>query len=191
MAGPLEGIRVLDFTWAQAGPYATVLLSDFGADVIKIERRGFGDLGRAIPPGAHDPHAGPCPYFIANNRGKRSVTLDLASEAGRQVVRTLVSGCDVVVNNFRPGVMESLQLGYADLKAINPRLIFAQASAFGVAGPLAQRHGFDILGQAVGGIMSVNGPSEGPSLPVGAAVADQSAAIHLAMGILAALVARE
>lgn len=191
MAGPLDGIRVLDFTWAQAGPYATVLLSDFGADVIKVERRSLGDHGRAIPPGAHNPNEGPCPYFIANNRGKRSITVDLAAEAGKQVVRTLATGCDVVVNNFRPGVMESLGLGYTDLRALNPRVIYAQASAFGTAGPLAHRPGFDILGQAVGGIMSVTGMPDGPALPVGVAIGDQSTALHLALGIMAALVARE
>lgn len=191
MAGPLEGIRVLDFTWAQAGPYATLLLSDFGADVVKVERRGLGDYGRAIPPGAHDPGRGPCPYFIAHNRGKRSITVDLATEEGKAVIRTLATSCDVVVNNFRPGVMESLALGYEDLQRVNPRIIYGQVSAFGLAGPIATRPGFDILGQAAGGIMSVTGPIEGPSLPVGAAVGDQSGALYLAMGILAALVARE
>jgi crotonobetainyl-CoA:carnitine CoA-transferase CaiB-like acyl-CoA transferase len=191
MAGPLEGIRVLDFSWAQAGPYATLLLSDFGADVIKVERRGIGDHGRNIPPGAHNPTEGPCPYFIAHNRGKRSVTVDLATADGKQVIRTLATGCDVVVNNFRLGVMESLGLGYDDLKHINPRIIYGQVSAFGTRGPMAARPGFDILGQALGGIMHVTGMHGDPALPVGAAIADQSAALYLALGIMAALVARE
>ncbi|MFN8627411.1 MAG: CoA transferase [Candidatus Binatia bacterium] len=191
MAGPLEGIRILDFSWAQAGPYATLLLSDFGADVIKVERPGLGDLGRNIPPGAHDPTAGPCPYFLAHNRGKRSITVDLATEAGKQVIRTLAAGCDVVVNNFRPGVMESLGFAYAALREINPRVIFGQVSAYGTQGPMAARPGFDILGQALGGVMHVTGMRDGPALPVGAAIADQSAALHLALGIMAALVARE
>jgi len=191
MAGPLEGIRILDFSWAQAGPYATLLLSDFGADVIKVERPGLGDHGRNIPPGAHDPTAGPCPYFIAHNRGKRSLTVDLATDAGKQVIRTLAATCDVVVNNFRPGVMESLELGYEALQQINPRIIYGQVSAYGTQGPIAKRPGFDILGQALGGIMHVTGMRDGPALPVGAAIADQSAALHLALGIMAALVARE
>jgi len=191
MAGPLEGIRVLDFSWAQAGPYATLLLSDFGADVIKVERPGFGDHGRNIPPGAHDPAGGPCPYFIAHNRGKRSITIDLATDAGKQVIRTLAAGCDVVVNNFRPGVMEALGLGYDALQQLNPRIVYGQVSAFGTQGPMAARPGFDILGQALGGIMHVTGMRDGPALPVGVAIADQSAALHLALGIVAALVARE
>jgi crotonobetainyl-CoA:carnitine CoA-transferase CaiB-like acyl-CoA transferase len=151
----------------------------------------LGDHGLAIPPGAHNPEEGPCPYFIAHNRGKRSVTIDLATEAGKQVIRTLAAGCDVVVNDFRLGVMEALGFGYADLRALNPCIVYAHGSAFGPVGPMAQRPGFDSLGQAVGGIMSVTGMPDGPALPVGAAIADQNCALHLALGIMAALVARE
>lgn len=185
---PLDGVRVLDFTWYQQGPYATVILSDYGADVIKVESRNIGDPGRysTKPPG-HDV----APYFIAHSRGKRSVTLDLKEPEGREIILELAERSDVLVHNFRPGVMERLGLGYADLHVRFPRLVYATASAFGTRGPLHKHPGFDIVGQAMGGIMSVTGTRQSGPLPAGAAIADQVGAMTLANAILAALFHRE
>ncbi|MGI8552081.1 MAG: CaiB/BaiF CoA transferase family protein [Dehalococcoidia bacterium] len=186
MARPLAGIRVLDFTWAQQGPYATVLLSDMGAEIIKIEGRE-GERGRW---GASDlPH--PVPYFVAHDRGKQSVTLDIRRPEGRQIVLRLAERVDVLVNNMRPGVMTRLGLGYEAVKAVNPTIIYASASAFGPLGEMAERPGLDIVGQAMGGLMAVTGPEGAPPMPAGAAIADQVGAIYLCTGILAALVKRE
>jgi crotonobetainyl-CoA:carnitine CoA-transferase CaiB-like acyl-CoA transferase len=186
MARPLDGIRILDFTWAQQGPYATVLLSDMGAEIIKVESRE-GERGRAT--GAGMPQ--PAPYFVAHDRGKRSVTLDVRKAEGRKIALKLVERVDVVVSNMRPGVMTRLGLDYDDVRAVNPRIVYASASAFGPLGDQAERPGLDIVGQAMGGIMAVTGPEGSPPMPAGAAIADQVGAIFLCTGILAALVKRE
>lgn len=183
----LDGIRVLDFTWAQQGPYATVLLSDLGADIIKVEPREGGDFGR----GVWSPEGGASPYFIAHDRGKRSITLDLKHEGAREVIHRLVRYCDVVVNNFRPGVMERLGLGYEELKKVREDVILASASGYGPKGPRAFHPGFDIAGQAMGGLISRTGSSSGEPVPAGAAIADQVGAMMLAFGIMTALFARE
>jgi len=185
MARPLDGIRILDFTWAQQGPYATVMLSDMGAEIIKIESLE-GERGRWAASGMPQP----VPYFVAHDRGKNSVTLDVRRPEGRAVVMRFVERIDVVVSNMRPGVMEKLGLGYADMKSINPAIIYACASAFGPLGEQARRPGLDIVGQAMGGMMAVNGPEGGPPMPAGAAIADQTGAMYLCAGILAALVKR-
>ena len=186
MARPLDGIRVLDFTWAQQGPFATVLLSDMGAEIIKIENRE-GERGRwgnsTIPP--------PVPYFVAHDRGKRSVTLDIRKPEGRAIALRLAERVDVVVSNMRPGVMAKLGLSYEAIRAVNPGVVYACASAFGPLGKQATRPGLDIVGQAMGGIMAVTGPEEAPPMPAGAAIGDQVGAIFLCTGILAALVKRE
>jgi len=184
----LDGIRVLDFTWFQQGPYATVVLSDFGAEIIKVEARAGGDPGRGIGPNASK---GLRPYFIAHDRGKKSITLDVKQPEGREVALKLAERCDVLVHNFRPGVMERLGLDYATLKERNPRLVYAGASAFGAKGPRREQPGLDIAGQAMGGIMSVTGTAESGPLPAGAAIGDQVGAITLAYAILAALVGCE
>jgi CoA:oxalate CoA-transferase len=186
MTKPLDGIRVLDFTWAQQGPYATVLLSDMGAEIIKIENRE-GERGRWGASGMPQP----VPYFVAHDRGKNSVTLDVRRPEGRAIVMRFVERVDVVVSNMRPGIMEKLGLGYEDLCRVNPRIIYACASAFGPLGDQATRPGLDIVGQAMGGIMAVTGPEGAPPMPAGAAIADQVGAIFLCNGILAALVKRE
>jgi len=183
---PLEGIRILDFTWAQQGPYSTVLLADMGAEIIKIENRE-GERGRWAARGMPQP----VPYFVAHDRGKNSVTLDVRTPQGREIVMRFVERVDVVVSNMRPGVMEKLGLGYEQVRAVNPRIIYACASAFGPLGEQATRPGLDIVGQAMGGIMSVTGPEGAPPMPAGAAIADQVGAIFLCTGILAALVKRE
>lgn len=187
MTGPLEGIRVLDFTIAQQGPYATLLLADMGAEVIKVEAPGRGEVGRLL---GIDRRTGFSAYFLAINRGKKGITLDLKSEKGRRVALRMGRDCDVVVHNFRPGVMEKLGLGYDAFREENPRIIYAGASAFGTKGPWGARPGNDLLAQAASGLMSVTGDGEAP-VPAGAALADHTGALTLALGILAALFYRE
>ena len=187
MPGPLDGIRVLDFTIAQQGPYATLLLADMGAEVIKVEQPGHGEVGRVI--GIHR-KTGFSAYFLAINRGKKSLTLELKSPMGREIALRLARDCDVVAHNFRPGVMEKLGLGYDAFRAVNPRVIYAGASAFGAKGPLGTKPGNDILAQAMTGLMSVTGDGEAP-VPAGAAIADHVGALTLALGIISALFARE
>ena len=187
MPGPLTGIRVLDFTIAQQGPYATLLLADMGAEVIKIEPRERGEVGRLL---GIDRRTGFSAYFLAINRGKKSITLDLKCEKGREVALRLARDCDIVAHNFRPGVMEKLDLGYDAFRVMNPRVIYAGASAFGTKGPLGRKPGNDILAQAMSGLMSVTGEGTAP-LPAGCAIADHTAALTFALGIVSALVARE
>ena len=184
MSRPLDGIRILDFTWAQQGPYATVMLSDMGAEIIKVEPRG-GEMGRNAVAGQT---VIPRPYFVAHDRGKRSITLDVRTGAGREIVIRLVEKVDVVVSNMRPGVMDALGLGYEAIKAANPRIVYACASAYGPLGEKAELPGFDIIGQALGGIMSKTGKEGDPPMPAGAAIADQVGAIYLCAGILGGLV---
>jgi len=188
MPAPLEGIRILDFTRFQQGPYATVMLSDMGAEVIKVEEPGQGDLGRALgaePDGFSD-------YFEAYNRNKRSITLNLRSEEGRAIVHKLAARVDVVVENFRPGVMDRLGIGYAALSAINPRIIVASASGAGQRGPLARKPSFDVIGQAMSGAMwaQAGGPPNEPQ-SIAEGFADQVGAMYLAWGVAMALIARE
>lgn len=187
MAGPLEGIRVLDFTIAQQGAYATLLMADMGADVIKVEQPGRGEIGRVL---GMDRKRGFSVYFLAINRGKKSLTLDLKSEKGREIALRLARDCDVVAHNFRPGVMEKLGLDYEAFKQVNPRIIYASASAFGTKGRFGRKPGNDILAQAMSGLMSTTGEDDTP-MPTGAAIADHVGAVTLALGIVAALLARE
>ncbi|MEX0801608.1 MAG: CoA transferase [Dehalococcoidia bacterium] len=187
MPGPLDGIRVLDFTIAQQGGYATLLLADMGAEVIKVEEPGKGEVGRLL---GMDRKRGFSAYFLAINRGKKGLTLDLKSERGRQVALRLARDCDVVANNFRPGVMEKLGLGYEAFQRENPRIVYAAASAFGTKGRLGWKPGNDLLAQAMSGLMSMTGEDETP-LPTGVAIADHIGAVTLGLGIVAALFARE
>jgi len=187
LPGLLEGIRVLDFTIAQQGPYATALLADMGAEVIKIEEPGKGEVGRVL---GVERKTGFSAYFLAINRGKKSLTLNLKSPKGRDVALRLARDCDVVVHNFRPGVMEKLGLGYDDIRTANAQVVYAAASAFGTKGPLGDKPGNDILAQAMSGLMSVTGDGEAP-VPAGTAVADSFGALTLALGIVSALVHRE
>jgi formyl-CoA transferase len=187
MGGALEGIRVLDFTIAQQGAYATLLLADMGAEVIKVEQPGRGEIGRVL---GMDRKRGVSAYFLAINRGKKSLTLDLKSEKGREVALRLARDCDVVAHNFRPGVMEKLGLDYEAFKRVNPRIIYAGASAFGTKGRLGRKPGNDILAQAMSGLMSMTGEDDTP-MPTGTAIADHVGAVTLALGIVTALLARE
>lgn len=184
--GALAGIRVVDLTRILAGPFCTMMLGDMGAEIIKVEGRE-GERGRAG--GVSTPQ--PVPYFVAHDRGKRSITLDVRTAEGRQIALELAARVDVVVSNMRPGVMERLGLGYQAVRAVNPAVVYASASAFGPLGEQAERPGLDIVGQAMGGIMAVTGPEGAPPMPAGAAIGDQVGAIFLCTGILAALVKRE
>ena len=184
MTGALDGIVVVDFSRVLAGPYATMMLGDFGAEVIKVERPGTGDDTRAWGP-PYDA-SGVATYFNAVNRNKRSVVLDLADPDGRRQARELVAGADVVVENFRPGTMERLGLGYDDLRAVRPDLIYCAITGFGRGGGAALP-GYDLLVQAVGGLMSVTGSEPGDPTKAGVALVDVLAGLHALSGILAAL----
>ncbi|MGH7213023.1 MAG: CaiB/BaiF CoA transferase family protein, partial [Acetobacteraceae bacterium] len=188
LAAPaLAGVRVLDFSRMLSGPFCTALLADLGADVIKIESPGGGDDARHFAPKS----GGESCLFMMVNRNKRSVALDLKSEAGRQVAHRLAERSDIVVENFRPGVARRLGVDYASLAAINRRLVYASISGFGQEGPLAHRPAYDIIAQAMGGIMSVNGSKDGPPTRVGESLGDLAAGLYAAWAILAGLRARE
>jgi len=186
--GPLDGIRVVDFTRFQQGPWATTMLADMGAEVIKLEERLNGDLGRSLGRQAD----GFCAYFEAHNRGKKSVTVDLRRPEAKEVVFRLLKQSDVLVHNFRPGVMERLGFGYDVIAELNPRIIYASASGFGQHGPLAERPSYDVVAQGMSGIMVTQGggPDFDPQMAM-PGVADQVGAMCLAFGIVAALTARE
>jgi crotonobetainyl-CoA:carnitine CoA-transferase CaiB-like acyl-CoA transferase len=186
--GPLQGIRVIEAGLLVQGPQAAETLHDWGADVVKVELPGFGDQSRWLPVAPGDSRSA---YFIACNRGKRSVTIDMRVPAGREVFLRLAGGADVVITNFKPGTMESWGLGYDDLAARNPRLVYATGSSFGPVGPDAAREGADLSGQASGGLISTTGWNGGPLTPVGATVADHIASQNMVSGILAALIARD
>jgi crotonobetainyl-CoA:carnitine CoA-transferase CaiB-like acyl-CoA transferase len=182
--GALEGVRIADFSRVLAGPYATMLLADLGADVVKVERPGIGDDTRAWhPPADHD---GTSTYFLSVNRNKRSVVLDLTTEAGLEQARSLAAESDVLVENFRPGTMERLGLGHQELRARHPELIYCSISGFG-SGAGAAIPGYDLLVQAVGGLMSVTGDVHGEPVKAGVALVDVITGLHASLGILAAL----
>ncbi len=186
--GPLDGIRVLDFTVYQQGPQASLVFADMGADVIKVEAPRFGDLGRVLGIKGEDRFS---PYFLAHNRGKRSITVDLKNDKGREIALALGARTDVMIHNFRPGVMERLSLGYDDLRAVNQRIIYGHASGWGTQGPRATHPAFDLAAQAQGGLVSVTGEPDGYPLPAGCAVADYVGAVNLAMAVIGALFHRE
>ncbi|MFN0094727.1 MAG: CaiB/BaiF CoA transferase family protein [Dehalococcoidia bacterium] len=188
MPGPLDGIRVIDFSIVVQGPQCAVMLADLGADVIKVERRDYGDPARSIPMTATDRRSA---YFYACNRGKRSVGLDITTTEGREVALQLVETAEVMVSAFVPGVMERLGLGYEACRARNPSLVYATASAFGAEGPDAWRKGVDLAGQAVGGLISTTGQDGEFPTPVGAVISDSAGGMTLTMGILAALFHRQ
>jgi len=182
----LQGIVVADFSRVLAGPLATMILGDLGAEVIKVERPGGGDETRAwAPPATAD---GTSTYYLSVNRNKRSVTLDLSTPDGQATARELALRADVLVENFAPGTMERFGLGYEALSAANPRLVYASVTGFGRATDLP---GYDFLIQAVGGLMSVTGDEDGEPTKVGVALVDVLAGQQLVAGILAALLARE
>jgi crotonobetainyl-CoA:carnitine CoA-transferase CaiB-like acyl-CoA transferase len=186
---PLDGVRVLDLTRVLAGPLGTMILGDLGADVVKIERPGVGDDLRAWgPPWTAD---GVSAYFLAVNRNKRSLALDLKAEAGRDLLRRLVREADVVVENFRAGTLDGLGLGWEALVAENPRVVLVSLTAYGSSGPYRDLPGYDIVVQAMGGLMSVTGEPDGRPMRVGVAIVDVLSGAYIAIAILAALRERE
>lgn len=182
----LSGIRVIDLTRVLAGPYATMVLGDMGADVIKIERPGEGDDSRSYGPYQNGESA----YFMSINRNKRSITLDLKQPEGKEIFLRLIKQADMVVENYRPGTMERLGLGYEQLKEINPRLIYAAISGFGHTGPYSQRAAYDGVVQAMGGAMSITGSEGGRPTRFGPSIGDLAAGLFGTIGILSALESR-
>jgi len=186
--GPLAGLTVVDLTRVLSGPYCTMLLADMGARVIKIEQPGRGDETRAWGPPFV---AGESAYFLSINRNKESVTLDFKQPGGRQALDRLLDRADVLVENFRPGTLDRLGLGYAGVAATHPGLVYCSISGFGQTGPRRNQAGYDAVMQAEGGLMSVTGPADGPAYRVGVAVADLVAGLLAAQGIVLALYSRD
>src|SRR5699024_1451940 len=187
MQQPLSGIKVLDFSRVLAGPYCTMLLADMGAEVIKIERPSYGDDTRQFGPFQN----GESGYFMFLNRGKKSIEMNLKDEADVEVLKSMIKEADVVVENFRPGVMEKLGLGYEALKEINEEIIYCSISGFGQYGPLKERPAYDLVAQAMGGIASITGYPDSPPTRSGASLGDMSAALYAAYGVMTALFHRE
>ncbi len=188
MTLPYEGIRMIDFTHIEQGPVGTQVLADYGVDVIKIERVDTGEMFRG---GGKGPLNGMSPSWLADNRNKRSLTLDLKKPEAIQIIYKLVEGADIVANNFRPGVMERLGLGYDELRNINPRIIWAAATGYGPTGPYVNRNGQDLLAQSIGGLMAMTGERAGPPTATGTPIGDFMGAMLFAQGMMAALAARE
>ena len=186
--GPLAGLTVLDLTRVLSGPYCTMLQADMGARVIKIEQPGRGDETRAWGPPFV---AGESAYFLSINRNKESVTLDFKQPAARAALTRLLDRADVLVENFRPGTLDRLGLGYETVKDTHPRLVYASISGFGQTGPRRQQAGYDAVMQAEGGLMSVTGAADGPAFRVGVAIADLVAGLLAAQGIVLALYSRD
>ncbi len=193
--GALSGLRVLDLSRVLAGPACTQLLADLGADVIKVERPGVGDETRQWGPpwlvDAEGNETGESSYYLSVNRGKRSVTIDIASDAGRGLILDLATKSDVLVENFKVGGLAARGLGYEDIRAVRPDIVYVSITGFGQTGPMAEQPGYDYLAQALSGMMSITGradgePGAGP-LRSGVAVADQAAGMYAAVGVLAAL----
>lgn len=185
--GLLEGIVVLDLTRVLAGPYCGTLIADMGATVIKVENPIGGDDSRSMGPFIN----GNSVYYANFNRSKLGCTLNLKTSEGKEIFKELVKKADIIIENYRPGTMEKLGLGYDELKKVNPSIIYGAVSGFGHTGPLSKRAGYDIIGQAMGGLMSTTGWPEGPATRSGTPLGDVLGGLNLAIGILAALVNRE
>lgn len=185
MPAPLEGVRVIDLSRVVAGPLATQILGDYGAEIIKIEQPGIGDDSRGwVPPKAPD---GSAAYFFSINRNKKSVTLNLKHPRGKEILKSLVRQGDVVIENFKPGTMEDLGLGYDVLRAVNPRIIYCAISGFGATGPDRERAGYDSILLGVSGLMSISGERDGRPVKAGVAIVDEITALYAHGAILAAL----
>jgi formyl-CoA transferase len=192
---PLGDVRVLDISRALAGPFCTMMLGDLGADVIKVERPIVGDESRGWgPPFVGSPsesYPGESAYYLAINRNKRSLTVNFKDPAGQEIIKQLASQSDVLVENFRTGVLEKMGLGYEQMHALNPRLVYCSISGYGRTGPYAERPGYDFIIQAEGGIMGITGPEEGPPSRVGVSIVDITTGMFASTAILAALRARD
>ena len=183
---PLEGIKIIDLTAAVSGPFCTQLLGDFGANIIKIEPPKKGDMLREVGPFMDQESY----YFLQNNRNKRSMTLNLKTEKGVEILKTLVKEADVMVENYRPGVKKKLGIDYEEMKKENPRLIYTSISGFGQTGPYANRPGFDPIAQGISGLCSVTGTKESGPFRVGIAIGDALGGIFAAFGTLMAIIER-
>ncbi len=181
----LSDVVVLDLTRVLAGPYGTMVLGDFGAEIIKVEQPGRGDDTRQWGPPFNE--HGESAYFLAVNRNKKSITLDLKQEEGRTILQALVKRADVLIENFKVGTMDGLGIGYTHLRELNPRLIYCAITGYGYTGPYRNRPGYDAVIQAQGGIMSITGPADGDPFKVGVAIVDITAGMYAVMSILAAL----
>jgi crotonobetainyl-CoA:carnitine CoA-transferase CaiB-like acyl-CoA transferase len=191
IVGPLNGVHVLDLSRVLAGPYAAMILGDLGADVIKLEQPGTGDDTRLWgPPFVGNDDQRESTYFLSTNRNKRSVTVDMKDPTERPFIEQLVCWADVIIENFRPGVMDRLDLADHQLETLNPGLVRLSISGFGDDGPERGRVGYDLILQAEGGLMSITGPHEGPMMKVGVPIADLAAGLYGVIGILAGLVER-
>lgn len=191
MPQALEGVTILDFSHLLQGPFATQLLGDMGANVIKIERAGPGDLFRSMTFFAKWVGGSESPNFLAWNRNKRSIALNLKSRRVHAIIMEMAKTADVVVQNFRPGVMDRLGYGYEDFKAVNPRIVYCSGSGYGEDGPYVDRPGQDMLIQGLTGLASNTGRGDGPPVPAGSGMADQIGAMNMVYGILSALYYRE
>jgi crotonobetainyl-CoA:carnitine CoA-transferase CaiB-like acyl-CoA transferase len=195
MSRPLEGIKIVEIAQEIQGPFASLILADMGADVVKVENKETGDLSRwmlaALIGGLEVKNAIVSHYFIAMNRGKRSITADLKKPGAIEMIRRMLKSYDVLVTNYRPGVLDRLGLGYDEARKINPRIVYAQGSSWGPKGPWVTRPSRDTLAQAASGLMAKTGMPSDPPLAAGMLVADHSGALSLANGVLAALFARE
>jgi crotonobetainyl-CoA:carnitine CoA-transferase CaiB-like acyl-CoA transferase len=181
--GPLDGTRVLDLSRVLAGPFCSLILADLGAEVIKVEEIGGGDQTRTIPPFVN----GESHYFLSINRNKSSVALDARTEEGREILLKLAMKCDVVLENFRPGVMDRLGLGYERMKALKPQLILCSISGFGAKGSMRDKPSFDLVTQALSGVMSINGYPDGTPTKLGLPLGDIGGGLWAAIGVMAAL----
>ena len=185
--GPLDGIRVLDCTQMMAGPFCSMLLADMGADVVKIEKPDGDDIRRFGPPFVNGESAA----FLGINRNKRSIVIDLKREAGADLLRRMAARADVFVQNLRPGSLDGLGLGYADLRASNRALVYCSISGFGLTGPYRDRPGFDLIAQGMSGLMSLTGHPDSPPAKVGVPITDLNAGAFGAFGVVCALVSRQ
>jgi formyl-CoA transferase len=183
----LLGVRVLDLSRVLAGPFASMLLSDMGAEIIKLEIPNIGDDSRQFPPFIKEKSM----YYVNLNRGKKSITLNLKNDDGKCIFKELVKKSDILLENFRPGTMDRLGLGYEEVKKLNPRLIYAAISGFGQTGPYKHRPGYDIIGQAMGGLLSITGWPDGPPTRSGTAIGDILSSLFCTIGILGALKIRD
>lgn len=188
MAGPLEGIKVLELSRTLAGPFCSMQLADMGAEVIKVEQPGIGDETRSYTPPEIN---GESCYFMSLNKNKKSITLNLKSEEGQKIVKELVKDADVLIENFRNGTMEKFGLGYDVLKEINPRLVYCAVSGFGRSGPMKDEPAYDLIMQGFGGLMSVTGEEGRVPVKVGFSVVDLATGLYAALGIVLAIHARE
>lgn len=184
---PLKGLKVLDFTRVYSGPYCTMMLGDLGAEIIKVERKGIGDETHYFAPMKNDESG----YFTYLNRNKKSLSLDLKAPEAVEIIKDLAQWADIVVENFSPGVVNRLGIGYNDLKKVNPRIIYGSLSGFGQTGPYKRKPAYDVVCQAMGGFMALTGEKDGTPYKLGPSVVDALSGIHMAYGIMAAVYHRE